>query len=133
MLPRWRRLLSWILVLWLPLHGGVALALGHCASMQLQEAAVAAMPAEPTESATPCHGHDLSTTAPIEADQSDAVLQDGGACAHCAACQVQAAAAPQAPALGQSAPPRGWSAAVHVTPPERAPDALERPPRVTHA
>lgn len=130
MLPRWRRLLSWILALWLPLHGGVALALGHCASMQLQQAAVAAMP---TESATPCHGHDPATTVPAEADRGDAMLQDGGACAHCAACQVQAAAAPQAPALGPSAPPRGWSAAGHVAPPERAPDSLERPPRPTHA
>lgn len=127
MLPRWRRLLSWFLVLWLPLHGGAALALGLCAAMQLQDVAVT------TEAAAPCHGHGAADAAPAAAEHDASGAHDGGACAHCAACQVQPAAVPVMPLLAQPALPGGWTASVPITPTERSPDSLERPPRVAHA
>lgn len=131
MLTRWRRILAWTLLLWLPLHGGTALALGLCASMQGQASPMAA------SAHADCAGHMASDMAPDSAAVPAVADHDGthdsGPCVHCAACQVHAAALPAVPALSLAVPPALWIAATPLPLAERAPEALERPPRTTLA
>lgn len=148
MLRGWRRLLACALLLWLPLHGGVALAAGLCASMRVHDVAAGAMSSPSAQAvaavhgghaaygphAARCEGHAGPTAdAAIPADAAGAVVADAaaddGPCAHCAACQVQAAALPGSLRLQGAAAPGDWTRPAADAPPERAPDTLDRPPR----
>lgn len=139
----WRRLLAWTLALWLPLHGAAAVAMGLCAAMPLQHAAAverAAVLAPTTASgALEAHRAHCAEGAAAAADPAAVAVagespsDDGGACAHCAACQVQVAALPAVPLLQHALLPGTWVHADSSAPPERAPESLERPPRPARA
>ncbi len=121
----WRRLVAWTLLLWLPLQGGAALAMGLCAAMQAAAPAAVVLATEvpAADTAAPCHGPE----SPAQPDAT--VAHDGAACAHCAACQAPAAAAPAWALFGAQTLPEQWQSARFGMPPAPLPDTLERPPK----
>lgn len=127
---RWRRLLAWALLLWLPLQGGVALATGLCLSMRAATGAMAAAVVSPVAE-SPCPGHAAVAGGEAAVDAALGTPADDtvGPCAHCAACQIHAAGLPATPRLASAPPPEHGEPAPRGAPAERAPDRLERPPR----